>query len=74
MLCLFVCLFVCFFVILYSPRDDGKVFAFGSNEHGQLGVGGLASAFSPVQIPFFAGRRCTKVVCGYDNSFVFAGM
>jgi alpha-tubulin suppressor-like RCC1 family protein len=51
---------------------DGKVFSFGSNEHGQLGLGSsMQSAYAPVQIPFFAGMRATKVNCGYDHSLVW---
>jgi len=52
---------------------EGKVFAFGSNEYGQLGLGDNSSAnmYSPVQIPYFTQTRAIKVLAGYNHSFVW---
>jgi alpha-tubulin suppressor-like RCC1 family protein len=50
--------------------DDGRVYAWGSNEGGRLGIGsGLGDRINlPVLVSSLGGTRITKISAGNDNS------
>ncbi len=45
---------------------DGRVFAWGSNAYGQLGVGDINIRFQPVEVPGIS--NVVAITCGYDFS------
>jgi len=52
--------------------NGGRVFAFGSNKHGQLGIGSFNDEFQPQVI----GRlhdRVTQAACGTDHTLLLTG-
>ncbi|MCA1654897.1 MAG: hypothetical protein LC635_00165 [Pseudonocardiaceae bacterium] len=42
-------------------RADGTVWAWGSNDHGELGLGHTAAQLVPVRVPGLSGVRCVTV-------------
>lgn len=50
-----------------AASTDGRVFAWGSNSHGQLGNGTTAGAATPVQVPGLTG--VVEVAAAGDSSF-----
>ena len=49
---------------------DGRVFAWGDNSYGQLGLGSLVTGSNePVQVVLPGGALARSVVAGYDHSF-----
>lgn len=49
----------------------GKLYGFGSNDHGQLGFpSDVAWCFKPTQIPAFVDIPVKTMACGYDHSVV----
>lgn len=51
-----------------AVRNDGRVYAWGYNNNGQLGTGTLANAPQPAQIPGFTGGLA--VAASYRHSLV----
>ncbi|XP_065335616.1 RCC1 and BTB domain-containing protein 1-like [Cloeon dipterum] len=50
--------------------SDGEVFAFGSNDYGQLGLGNTVDTSHPKKVNgLLAGRFVTAVACGFVMSF-----
>ena len=49
-----------------TVTDKGLVFAVGSNEYGQTGLGNNASVFT--QVESFNGQKIVKVACGFAHS------
>lgn len=48
---------------------DGKLYAWGWNDHGQLGLGDPnATASAPRLVGFFTGRRVGAIACGTAHS------
>ena len=47
---------------------DGRVFAFGSNCHGQLGCGDARSRHQPVQVILPADIKVAQVAAGANHS------
>ena len=55
----------------YALASDGSLFAWGSNEHGQLGTGNRIATNSPAAIitsGFLNGKTVTSIGCGYEHS------
>ncbi|OQR95791.1 regulator of chromosome condensation (RCC1) [Thraustotheca clavata] len=48
--------------------DDHKVFAFGANQYGQLGVGDCRDKLLPTQIIFFQGISICNIQLGQNHS------
>ena len=49
---------------------DGRVFAWGSNTYGQLGVASCETcAATPVEVKALRGLPLSQVVCGGYHSF-----
>jgi len=53
--------------------NEGQLFGWGSNEYGQLGIGKsfVETFLTPQPILGFGPNTISRVVCGYDNSFVW---
>lgn len=55
---------------------DGRVFAFGNNRYGQLGINPSAHAVSPtpVHVPALDGLGVVQVQCGWHHCIALTGM
>lgn len=53
--------------------DDNKVFGYGRNDYGQLGLGHNEDKLRPQAISFFDGLRIADVACGQYHTLVSAG-
>lgn len=51
--------------------EDGKVFAWGVNEVGQLGLGDVQSRYEPTELTYFNGLGVKGVACGPVHSLVW---
>ncbi|ETP45831.1 hypothetical protein F442_07818 [Phytophthora nicotianae P10297] len=51
---------------------SGRVFAFGSNTNGELGLGHRRSCEIPTEIESFRGAHVASVYSGFDANFAFA--
>ncbi|KAG2834939.1 hypothetical protein PC129_g4952 [Phytophthora cactorum] len=51
---------------------SGRVFAFGSNTNGELGLGHRRACEIPTEIESFRGAHVTNVYSGFDANFAFA--
>ncbi|NLH98444.1 MAG: cadherin-like domain-containing protein, partial [Chthonomonadales bacterium] len=51
-----------------AVTSDGKLWAWGLNSYGQLGLGDLAQRRDPTQVTFFSGRTVTAVAAGTAHS------
>ncbi|KXJ19610.1 ultraviolet-B receptor UVR8 [Exaiptasia diaphana] len=51
---------------------NGKVFSFGNNDYGQLGVSDIASTAKPVCVSALSDHLIAKVACGDDHSAAVA--
>jgi alpha-tubulin suppressor-like RCC1 family protein len=45
-----------------------RLFAWGSNVHGQLGIGGFDNCHSPAEIEDLRAECCNYICCGIDNT------
>ena len=52
---------VCGYAHTMALTDEGKLFVWGSNVHGQLGLGTKANAVEPVQVGTELGRSVTTI-------------
>ncbi|AGW42396.1 hypothetical protein O159_24520 [Leifsonia xyli subsp. cynodontis DSM 46306] len=53
----------------YALGDDGKTYAWGDNDYGQLGTGGTANAHAPVTVAVPAGVRFASVAGGSGSAY-----
>ena len=53
--------------------EDGKIFGFGRNDYGQLGLGHNEDKLRPTPITFFNGQRIIDIACGQYHSLVSVG-
>ncbi|KAF4316462.1 hypothetical protein BBO99_00008546 [Phytophthora kernoviae] len=51
---------------------SGRVFAFGCNSNGELGLGHRRSCEVPTEIESFRGAHVTHVYSGFDSNFAYA--
>ncbi|KAH7474659.1 putative E3 ubiquitin-protein ligase HERC3 [Phytophthora ramorum] len=51
---------------------SGRVFAFGSNSNGELGLGHRRTCDIPTEIESFRGAHISHVYSGFDANFAFA--
>ncbi|TYZ68599.1 hypothetical protein PybrP1_005497 [[Pythium] brassicae (nom. inval.)] len=51
---------------------SGRVFAFGNNFNGELGLGHRRGCDYPTEIEALRGCRVTQVISGFDANFAFA--
>merc|ERR1712070_774446 len=51
-----------------AVTDTGVVYAWGSNDKGQLGIEGFTATFSPTIVTGLVGKKVTRVSCGYDST------
>jgi alpha-tubulin suppressor-like RCC1 family protein len=56
--------------LLLSP--NGSVWAFGWNEHGQLGLGDEHDRHEPTLIPSLNDKLIDRIACGYGFSFALS--
>jgi len=52
--------------------QSGKIYAWGLNEHGQLGLGNTENEFRPKLIPFFENLKVISCGAGNHHSIVIA--
>lgn len=50
--------------------ESGRVFGFGGNEHGQLGLLDASDQISPTSIVLGVPRSITRVCCGFSHSML----
>jgi myosin heavy subunit/alpha-tubulin suppressor-like RCC1 family protein len=50
--------------------STGRVFTWGWNRHGQLGVGDTENLSIPTMVTRIRNRRCVQVVCGWRHTAV----
>jgi len=50
--------------------DDGRVFSFGMNQGGQLGIGNIKSQNIPQLVTAFQDMRVVQISCGENHSLV----
>lgn len=62
-------MFVCFFIVCC---DDGKVYSFGQNKFGELGLGNDREVETPTLIPNLPS--VSKITCGRHHSAAIDGM
>jgi len=48
--------------------DQGHLYGFGNNQHGQLGRGIIEYASSPIRLPFFG--KIKKLVAGHEHTVI----
>ena len=53
-----------------AVTDDGKLYVFGANEHGQLSLKKKIQNARPTFAKFFKDEKVLNVHCGYNHSFV----
>ena len=53
--------------------EDDKIFGFGRNDYGQLGLGHNDDKLRPTPIAFFHGQRVVDIACGQYHSLVSVG-
>jgi len=53
--------------------SNGMLYAFGRNNHGQLGTGDTNERHSPCPIDRFLGKRVIKVAAGFYHTIVLVG-
>lgn len=54
---------------MVALHQEGAVFAFGGNQHGQLGLGHTDDQNRPRRVETLVGMRVLQVVCGYNHTF-----
>lgn len=50
--------------------ESGKLFSFGLNDYGQLGIGNKDKKTHPVYVEFFKDIKIQDIFCGHFHSFV----
>ena len=53
--------------------EDDRIFGFGRNDYGQLGLGHNDDKLIPTPITFFHGQRIVDIACGQYHSLVSVG-
>lgn len=61
-----------FILFLYVVSEDGKLYMWGDNSEGQIGLGKESNALTPREVS--AGKRVSWVSCGYYHSAFVTGM
>ena len=49
---------------------EAGIASFGSNSHGQLGLGHTRSVAQPVAVPQFAAGQVCSVACGEEHTLL----
>lgn len=52
---------------------DGRLYCFGRNQNGQLGLGTTADALAPERVEALGGAVVTGAACGSEHSLVCTG-
>jgi alpha-tubulin suppressor-like RCC1 family protein len=53
---------------------DKKIYSFGFNGHGLLGLGNKFGQSTPQEISFFTTEKVRDVICGSFSTFVLTGL
>jgi E3 ubiquitin-protein ligase HERC4 len=53
--------------------DNGKLFGFGFNRFGQLGLNDNKNRTRPTELNFFSNMKIKKISCGGTHTFVILG-
>jgi len=53
--------------------DDGKVYAWGSNSYGELGIGTTANSNAPVEVSALAGKHVVAISAGGGFALALTG-
>lgn len=62
----------CGYAHTIALTDDDRIFVWGGNTNGQLGLGDTNTRFEPTLSPFFQNRRVKGLACGYLHSLVWS--
>jgi alpha-tubulin suppressor-like RCC1 family protein len=54
-----------------SSIEDGRVYSFGCNSNGQLGLDHLQTEFAPKEIDFFRDKSIDKIYAGGHDEYSF---
>jgi alpha-tubulin suppressor-like RCC1 family protein len=54
--------------------ESKKVFSWGNNSYGQLGIGGFYNEMMPKEIEFFKGMDVLQIACGNDHCMALDGI
>jgi alpha-tubulin suppressor-like RCC1 family protein len=67
-----------FTLVLLSNKliilENGKLFGFGSNVDGQLGLGDIQYYENPTELIFFQNMNIKEIYCGAKHTFVVLGI
>ncbi|KDO31550.1 hypothetical protein SPRG_03479 [Saprolegnia parasitica CBS 223.65] len=56
-----------------AVADNGMMYAFGRNNHGQLGTGDTSERLVPTPVDAFVGKRIAMVAAGFYHTVVLTG-
>lgn len=62
------------FFEMIALTKEGEVYAFGENNHGQLGLGHYNDASSPTKIDVFKGTCITHISAGMEHAGAVTGI
>ncbi|OQS06234.1 hypothetical protein THRCLA_01720 [Thraustotheca clavata] len=56
-----------------AVADNGMLYVFGRNNHGQLGTGDTVERLTPTPVDIFVGKRVAMVAAGFYHTVVLTG-
>jgi len=54
---------------IFAISKEGKIYGFGYNGMGQLGLGDTSNRLTPNEVAFFNDKKIFQVAAGDDHSF-----
>jgi alpha-tubulin suppressor-like RCC1 family protein len=54
---------------LINVEENGKIFSWGYNEYGQLGIGNLENQNTPQELILSKNMKISKIFCGSYQTF-----
>jgi alpha-tubulin suppressor-like RCC1 family protein len=57
----------------FISLQENKVFSWGRNSYGQLGLGDTNNRYNPTKVDFFDGKKIIQIACGYYHCLAFEG-
>jgi alpha-tubulin suppressor-like RCC1 family protein len=61
-----------FWVLLFNIKESGKIFGFGRNSDGQLGLGDKIDRSEPVEILSLKNLEIEDIFCGLSHSIAIS--
>jgi alpha-tubulin suppressor-like RCC1 family protein len=53
--------------------ENGKLYCFGNNKSGQLGLGDKIEKKTPTELTFFDNMKIKKIICSFCYTIVLLG-